>query len=221
MPTILKFFSPILLLAVATISHAEDSNHRAIDYQDINDLVHFVNNEAQSKLVSLSSKVSVEQDGLAISDVKMWMTGKDSKSIAINIAEDGSVILPELTQDDAKESLLHINQPKGAVSISLSVSINPPDSLQISYQDLFVVLEDTNNFMSKMMGAASLFMPDMDTLKLVFEQPATIEIASKRKTYRYQTDEDNSISLDKNSRLMSENPTVVFSRLAVSVTPED
>jgi len=229
MNTISKLISCIFLVSVPSFSYAKDSipdqlsseNHRAIEYQDINNLVRFINNDVQSQYVALNSRISVTEDGPKLADIKLWMTGKSEEVIDIAIAEDGSIILPELSEDEAEESMLHINQPKGVVSINLNAKVNPPSAQEVNYKDLFIVLEDTNNFMSEMMGGMSMFMPDMDALKFVFEQPATIEIASKRKTYRYETDEENAIVIDKSSRLMRENPKVVFSQLVAAISPED
>ena len=40
-----------------------------------------------------------------------------------------------------------------------------------------------------------------------------------KKTYRYDTDSDQAIEIKMSSRLMKENPTVVFSVIPVSIEP--
>ncbi len=68
---------------------------------------------------------------------------------------------------------------------------------------------------------ASWLVPDMDALKFIFDEPASIEIQSKKKTYHFKTNTDYEISIDVRSKLMKENPKVVFSIPVTGMEPID
>lgn len=121
----------------------------------------------------------------------------------------------------AAQAKLHINQPSGDVELNLTIGVNPPTSKEIPYRDLFILLEDTNVFMSEMAGALSWFTPSMDELAFTFDQPATISIKSKKKTYQFKTDKEFKISISIMRKLMKENPLVVFSDLPIEMSPQD
>jgi len=87
------------------------------------------------------------------------------------------------------------------------------------YKDLFIVVEDFNQFIKKMAGAMSFFAPKTSALKFQFDQPATVEISANTKTCRYDTDSDQAIEIKMSSRLMKENPNVIFSTIPASVEP--
>ena len=131
----------------------------------------------------------------------------------------GTIELPVFEDDTAKQLALKLNQDKDALVVNLNASIKPPSSATMPYNDLFIVIEDFNRFIKKMAGAMSFFAPKTNALKFQFDQPATIEIPANKTNYRYETNSDRAIEVKVSSRLMKENPTVVFSVIPLSIEP--
>lgn len=212
----------LLLLSVFFIGNTfANEKFRSIDYQEINSLLRYIKENTHSPYIVTDQKVSIKADNLAFSDVKLWLTteGTDKQEISIN--PDGTISLPIFSNDVAKISTLDINQEKGAVSISLTAGVGELKEKEVSYSDLFILLEDTNNFISEMGGAAAWFAPNMDALSFTFDQPANITISSKKKKYFYKTDDDYNIQIGIKRKLMKENPRVLFSLLPIEMSPKD
>ena len=105
--------------------------------------------------------------------------------------------------------------------MSITIGVKTPEVEEVAYTDLFAVLDDANDFMNEMAGMGSWMMPSLDELSFRFDKQASIKIASKKKLYTYQSDEDKVIKIPKKIHLMKENPRVVFSLLPIEVTPID
>jgi hypothetical protein len=206
-------FSPIAV-------QAEDSVGRDIEYGKLNEFLQ-LNKNIQSKYASFNTQLKTNKPELKLADVKVSINILGKSEQPIEIAEDGTVILPVLSSELAKQAKLHINQTKGDVSLNMSANINAPKETTLAYRDLFVILDDTNEFAKKMAGMAAWFVPSMDRLKFTFAKPATIEIHSEKKKYTYSTDKDNSIVIKIKSALMKENPQVIFSEVIKTMSPED
>ena len=70
-----------------------------------------------------------------------------------------------------------------------------------------------------MAGTFSFFAPKTNALKFQFDQAAAIEIRADIKIYRYEIDSDLAIEVNMSSRLMKENPAVIFSVIPVAIEP--
>ena len=157
----------------------ENPNHRKVEYNEISSLLDFATNNARSPFIKYIAKISIKDEQKKMSDLNLWIS-KDEKIIQqVSIAEDGILDLPVYNQKQAENTWLNINQPKDTVSISMSFEFNIGDRTEVSYYDLFILLDDFNKFMSEMAGMASWFMSDMDAMKFIFDTPATIEFKTK------------------------------------------
>ena len=222
-----SYFTFLLLLLVlgshGPLSAAEDS--RATDYQQINALIDHITNKSSSPYVEVDQSVVINSDKtdqeLSFSDIRIWVSLEDEVLHEVPIDDDGVIQLPLLDEKIAELAKLNVNQDADRVSISLSIGVITPTEKQVPYKQLFVLLEDTNSFISEMAGGFSWLTPSMDDLKFTFENPATISIKTKKKTYQYKTNKDNVISISIKKRLMKENPMVIFSELPIEMSPED
>ena len=196
-------------------------NNKSIEYTKINSILSLVMNEAESKYIYLNATVKPTNETLKIEDIKLWLSDDNEQKTDILVQQDGVVILPVLTAERAEKTKLNINQPEDMVSLSITTGINPPTEKQVAYRDLFVLLNDSNRFIEKMAGAASWLVPSMDALSFEFESEAFIEIPSKKRSYRFETDDDNKIEIDVKKRLMKENPMMNFSQLPIAMEPVD
>ncbi len=211
----------VTLFSFQSASAEHIQNHRKIEYEDISKMVDFARNKARSPFISFESTVVVIDKSIELSDIKLWLTSKDAIVKEISIEKDGAMDLPIINQSDVKDTWLNVNQAKDTISMSMSFKFNIGNKTEVAYYDLFILLDDFNDFMGEMAGMASWMIPDMDTLKFVFKKPATIEIVSKKKTYQYNTNADNEISIDVRRKLYKENPLVKFSIAPISMFPED
>ena len=127
------------------------------------------------------------------------------------------MILPVIPLNEMEGVRLFVNQAKNDTALSLNFGIRPPESNNVSYRDLFIVLRDINEFTGEIAGIASWFIRDKTSLKFQFDQPATIEINANKKVYRFETKDDLTIAIKIKKGLMKEDPQVVFSLLPVAV----
>ena len=195
------------------------SEGRDIEYKKINRLLSTVS-ESKSPLIQSEIKLEILSDEISYDDVKVSIVNGDQmlQQIPVDVIT-GTIELPVFEDDTAKQLALKLNQDKDALVVNLNASIKPPSSATMPYNDLFIVIEDFNRFIKKMAGAMSFFAPKTNALKFQFDQPATIEIPAKKTNYRYETNSDRAIEVKVSSRLMKENPTVVFSVIPVSIEP--
>ena len=164
--------------------------------------------------------MEILSDEISYDDVKVSIVNGDQmlKQIPVDVIT-GTIELPVFEDNTAKQLALKLNQDKDALVVNLNAGIKPPSSTMMPYKDLFIVIEDFNQFVKKMAGAMSFFAPKTSALKFQFDQPATIEIPANTKTHRYDTDSDQAIEIKMSSSLMTENPTVVFSIIPASIEP--
>ena len=195
------------------------SEGREIEYEKINRLLSTVS-QSKSPLIQSEIKLEILSDETSYDDIKVSIVNGDQvlQQIPVDVVT-GTVELPVFEDDTAKQLALKLNQDKDALVVNLNASIKPPSSTTMPYNDLFIVIEDFNRFIKKMAGAMSFFAPKTNALKFQFDQPATIEIPAKKTNYRYETNSDRAIEVKVSSRLMKENPTVVFSVIPVSIEP--
>ena len=170
-------------------------------------------------MIQSEIKLEILSDEISYDDVKVSIVNGNQmlKQIPVDVIT-GTIELPVFEDDTAKQIALKLNQDKDALVVNLNAGIKPPSSTMMPYKDLFIVIEDFNQFVKKMAGAMSFFAPKTSALKFQFDQPATIEIPGIKK-HRYDTDSDQAIEIKMSSRLMKENPTVVFSVIPVSIEP--
>ena len=220
----MRQLSFILLCFISTQALSEtveNPNQRKVEYNEISKLIDFATNKARSPFIKYVAKIVIKDESKQISDLKLWISHGDEVVHKVSIAEDGVLDLPVYNQEQAENTWLNINQPKDTVSISMSFEFNIGNRIEVSYYDLFILLDDFNDFMSEMAGMASWLMSDMDAMKFVFDKPATIEFNTKKKHYRYKTNKDNEIVIDVRRKLFKENPLVKFSISPKGMTPED
>ena len=190
-----------------------------IEYEKINRLLSTAS-QSKSPLIQSEIKLEILSDEISYDDVKVSIVNGDQmlKQIPVDVIT-GTIELPVFVDDTAKQIALKLNQDKDALVVNLNAGIKPPSSTMMPYKDLFIVIEDFNQFVKKMAGAMSFFAPKTNALKFQFDQPATIEIPANTKTHRYDTDSDQAIEIKMSSSLMTENPTVVFSIIPASIEP--
>jgi len=87
------------------------------------------------------------------------------------------------------------------------------------YRELFYLVDDANLFIKAMAGAMAFLATKVDTLKFHFAEAATITIKSVPEPLTFETGRDNSILIKQSSKLMEENPMVVFSMIPAAIEP--
>lgn len=195
----------------------EESLETAIDYAQVNDLLMIVSEKARSKYVFAKSTLALNNPELTFSDIHIHLSRMGDLIEVIEIGPEGEIILPVLPIDEMEGVTLSVNQKKNDTTISINFGIQAPQDTTIKYSELFIVLEDVNDFMADMAGIASWFIRDKVALKFKFDQAATIKVKSKKKDYDYETDENLNVVIKIKKGLMKEDPDVVFSRLPIAV----
>ena len=195
------------------------SEGREIEYEKINRLLGTVS-QSKSPLIQSEIKLEILSDEISYDDVKVSI--ENNKQTLQEIPVDlisGTIELPVFEDDLAEQLALKLNQDKDSLVVNLNATIKPPSSTTIPYKDLFIVIEDFNQFIRKMAGAMSFLAPKTSSLKFQFDQPATIEIPANNKNHQFETNLDRAIEVKMSSSLMEENPTVIFSVIPTSIEP--
>ena len=195
------------------------SEGREIEYEKINRLLSTVS-QSKSPLIQSEIKLEILSDEISYDDVKVSI--ENNKQTLQEIPVDlisGTIELPVFEDDLAEQLALKLNQDKDSLVVYLNATIKPPSSTTIPYKDLFIVIEDFNQFIRKMAGAMSFLAPKTSSLKFQFDQPATIEIPANNKNHQFETNLDRAIEVKMSSSLMEENPTVIFSVIPTSIEP--
>ena len=195
------------------------SEGREIEYEKINRLLSTVS-QSKSPLIQSEIKLEILSDEISYDDVKVSIVNNKQtlQEIPVDLIS-GTIELPVFEDDLAEQLALKLNQDKESLVVNLNASIKPPSSTTIPYKDLFVVIEDFNQFVRKMAGAMSFFAPKTSSLKFQFDQLAIIEIPAKNKNHQFETNSDRAIEIKMSSSLMQENPTVIFSVIPTSIEP--
>ena len=195
------------------------SEGREIEYEKINRLLSTVS-QSKSPLIQSEIKLEILSDEISYDDVKVSIVNNKQtlQEIPVDLIS-GTIELPVFEDDLAEQLALKLNQDKESLVVNLNASIKSPPSTTIPYKDLFVVIEDFNQFIRKMAGAMSFLAPKTSSLKFQFDQPATIEIPANNKNHQFETNSDRAIKIKMSSSLMQENPTVIFSVIPTSIEP--
>ena len=194
---------------------------RSIAYDEINDMLLYLQKHVKSPFVKARMFVKPTSDKVKLSDVKLWLISGKQQLKNIDIAENGDISLPTYPADEAGQYSLRINRKKGEVSVSMAIAIDLGEKTEVSYYNLFIILDDVNNYMAKMAGMASWFIPDRDRLKFIFSEPASIKIVMENRIKTYKTNNENIIRIDRKKKLMKKNPKVIFSSKPTEISPEN
>jgi len=188
-----------------------------IDYAKVNDLLLIVSDRSRSRYVFAEVTLELKNADLSMSDIEMSLRRKEELIQNIDVAEDGSVILPVIPLDQMAGVTLYINQEKNDASLSINFGIRPPSKNTIKYLELFIVLQDINEFTGQIAGIASWFIRDKVSLKFKFDEAASVEIKGMQKNLQYETDENFIIEIKVKKGFLKENPDVVFSQLPIGI----
>mgnify|MGYP001364309404 FL=1 len=204
----------ITLLLVPALLRAEE---RDIAYEKINS---FLNVDTQSPLIEVKLAVDISDASLPLEEIQIWLMQNDEVVAEIFVdPADGAIQLPALTERQAQQHSLRINQPEELVQISFGVTVLPLPNTAIRYRELFYLVDDANLFIKAMAGAMAFLAPKVDSLKFHFAEPATITINSAADPLTFETEQDNSILVKQTSKLMEEDPIVVFSSIPMAIEP--
>ncbi|WP_440053993.1 DUF2987 domain-containing protein [Pseudoalteromonas sp. T1lg65] len=207
---------------VSLFSASVFAESRSIEYGEINEILDLIHNQAKSDYILSKFHLDIKDDALALQDIKLWLE-QDGKVIGQgSVDTEGNIDLPILPQKQAENVKLVINQPKGAVAINVATDIAPLTRQQVSYQELFVLLDDVNEFTSLMAGGLSWFVPSMDKLEFTFAAPAEITFTDEKGRNKvFKTDSEHKIEVPMKSKWMKLNPTLQFSALPEKFAPMD
>jgi len=213
-------FAASVLISTSIFSHFSYAKGRSIEYGEMNQVRDMATNQAKSKYFKTAFKLNINNPDIKPSDVKIWLEREGQEIASAVIDEEGNISLPILPQDEAEKTMLHTNKNKDDVGISLYTDVIPLDSALLKYSDVFVLLDDINNFTEHMAGGFSMFIPSMDEIKFTFDAPATITVKdSKGKTKAYKTDDEFVIEIPKKKRWMQSDTWLKFSALPTKYEP--
>ena len=136
-----------------TAPGASASEGREIEYEKINRLLSTVS-QSKSPLIQSEIKLEILSNEISYDDVKVSIVNNKQtlQEIPVDVIS-GTIELPVFEDDLAEQLALKLNQDKESLVVNLNASIKSPSSTTIPYRDLFIVIEDFNQFIRKMAGA--------------------------------------------------------------------
>ena len=211
----------LIFLLPTTLVLANTASLQQRDYDELNRLLYTLKHQTRSGYIDTEFTLVRHDDNIQQKDVRLWLTRGNQTIAEAEIDSEGNISLPVLSPAQAKGVTLHFNQPKRAVGIRLSAGMKQLETRRVNYRDLFVVLDDINDFSGEVGGLAAWLLPDMDALGFDFDSPASIDILSAGGTLQFKSNNKHRIVIDYNEQLMKENPTMVFSQRPTWTWPED
>lgn len=205
-----KFIVSIIFL----ISFPLSAKTKVIEYEKINIILTFYQENVKSDYVTLVQKVDYE----SIGEVEAWVVNADKKEPLL-IADTGEINLPLLDEIAAKNSRLVFNKPSDSISLILKLNVTPPKRVNVGYNEMLAVLDDLNQFRDKLSGSLSWLVPSYDELCFSFDQEAFIDIHYQNERVRYPST-SNKILIEFGEEFREKAVTLQFSLLPIAVEPE-
>ena len=213
-------FAASVLISSSLFSQFSYAEGRSIEYGKMNQLRDLATNQVKSNYLTPLFKLQISNQDIKIDDIKLWLEQEEKVIAKATFDKEGNINLPILPQADAEKTLLHSNYSKDDVGFILNTSLKPLESKELKYSDVYVLLDDINNFTEHMAGGFSMFVPSMDEIKFTFDAPATITVKdSKGKTKAYKTDDEFVIEIPKKKRWMQSDTWLEFSALPTRYEP--
>jgi hypothetical protein len=203
----------IILLFCIDVHGVENGK---MSYKNINKILTLIDKHAQSPYTGLLASVSSDVQAIALGDIELSVIHNDKLLNTVGVGEDGSVDFFLLAEKIGNKAIVHINQPKGTVSLSLSAGVKKIKSHQVRYDDIFSVLDDLDKVASEMIGLPTWMLPDLDYLVFHFDSPSVITLTGNGTHEVYQSNTENIIEIERNSDFKKS--MLVFSKLPFTVT---
>jgi hypothetical protein len=97
--------------------------------------------------------------------------------------------------------------------MSLNAGVRQIDSLQVSYVELFSVLEDLEEIANEMIGLPRWMLPDFDYLIFCFDSDYNITLMGEEFLGVYDTDAEHRIKIARNANINESNLTIISSQI--------
>ena len=215
--TLLKNLNVIISLIISLLcidAHAVENGSMA--YKNINKILTLIDQHAKSPYTGLIATLVSDIEDISLDDIELSVMHNEKLLNTIEVDEDGSVEFHLLEKNIGKEAIVHINQPKGTVSLSLLAGVKKINSRQVLYDDIFSVLDDLDKVASEMIGLPTWMLPDLDYLAFHFNSAAVITLTGIGIHEIYQSNSEHIIEIERNSDFQES--ILVFTTLPVSVT---
>ena len=167
--------------------------------------------------VRLQITVAPKLDGLKLSDVRVAIVN-DNLSVNLPIASDGAIKLPlraDLYKTDAE---IRSNQPKGALTGSISLGVGWPGGNEIAYADVEETVRQIQTAGKDLMGWVGyvLFFPSLANFEVPVQFPVprgqTMNVMKDGRVIEtYQADDKGLIKFRLKREWEALQPTLVFS----------
>lgn len=173
----------------------------------------------ESKLdrIRMQIKVTVKDESVKLADVRVAIVN-DTTSLPVPLGADGSItvpVRPELYKTDAE---IRSNQPKGALSASLSLAVAWSGGQEIPYSEVDETVRQLKTAGKDLLGwlGYMLFFPSMSNVEIPLQFPEprgqTLRVVKEGKTLEtYTADEKGMLKFKLKAGWTQLQPTLVFS----------
>jgi hypothetical protein len=210
------FFAFWLVSALCSAALAVENG--SVPYKSVNKILTLIHVHAKSPYTGLIAKVESEIEGVSKADIELSIIHKGSLIGKVSADNHGSVQFPLLEQEIGNSATIHINQPKGSVSMNLNAGVTRIHSHQVLYDDLFSVLDDLDKIANEMIGLPSWMLPDFDYLEFHFDSESTMTLSGVGIKQVYESNADHLIKLTRNEDFKASKVTIKFSQLPTETT---
>lgn len=207
-----------VLVSCKTTPRNSDSITR-IPYSRIAGDIEFWNDRKESPFVRLNDfLVSIKTDD----SYELTLVNQNGQRRVIKSLSDvasGTVQLPKMSLEEAKNWTLFVNKPEWQVRIIPNIKIVLPSN-KVRYRDFFVVLKDYDRRRDEVDTVPSWLRQDFYRFLISFQKPSTVEyLNEKGEQIKYDTENGRSLLLKLNEEYYKENGWLVFSAIPESIIP--
>jgi len=210
-------FCLFIYLFVANSLVVQATENGRMPYKNINKMLTIINEHAKSPYTALIASLTSDDAQFDLSTVELSIIYDDELIRKVSANKRGLVKFPLLKQALGKKAEIIINQPKGSISMELTAGVKPIQLLQVSYDELFGVLDDLETVASELVGLPSWMLPDVDYLEFHFESASTINLKGLGINKFYQSNDENIIKIERDTDLYKQKATLIFSGLPMDV----
>lgn len=169
--------------------------------------------------VLLNVKLTSERG--APQPIQLWIEFQGKRvEIAVNAA--GIVTIPNDPQIMTSDPVIHSNQPKGSLSLSLILSPKLSDPRSFLYSELRQSASQINNLLRRKAGFFSLFPPEVQGFgfRCLYKTACAITVHRRAGDETISADKDGNIGIKFDRDYAAENPRFTSSGPFIEITAQ-
>ena len=196
-----------------------------IPYKSLDELYQFIDDVDPAKL-EVRAFISSTNKTVRTTDIRLTIQSTVKGMIPLPLGTNGQVLkFPHQKELRSENPPIVSNQPKGALSLMVSVELPLPDDLTFRYQRLGDGVAEVNKAIKAKAGMLlSLLAPKAQGVTIIFPKAsagkAKVEILGAADKTEFTADEKGRVKLKMDKALLAKNPEVRVSEKPEAIVPD-